>query len=279
MGDYYWVNGVWAPAPRIGYLWTPGYWGFNNGGYVFNEGYWGPTVGFYGGINYGYGYGGYGYGGGRWEGRSFRYNTVVTRVNTTVIHNTYVDRNAVRTTTTSRTSFNGRGGINARPDAVQLAASRASHIRATAVQTKALAQARTTHISTARRTANNPTRTANVKRNGNTPSPTRNVGNTVRPTRQITRDTAVRRSAARTSNTFTRNPGRNGFNNRNVTRGPQVSRGPRVTRGPQPTRQPNAAVQKGCPEGRRTLKGIDLLRPDCACAPCQTNGEGRSCLF
>ena len=33
-----------------------GYWAWNNGVFVFNAGYWGPTVGFYGGINYGFGY-------------------------------------------------------------------------------------------------------------------------------------------------------------------------------------------------------------------------------
>ena len=59
-------------------------------------GYWGPTVGFYGGINYGYGYGGYGYYGGRWDGRVFRYNTAVTRVNVNNIHNTYVDNTLPR---------------------------------------------------------------------------------------------------------------------------------------------------------------------------------------
>ena len=42
--------------PAVGLLWTPGYWGFNNGIYAFNRGYWGPHVGFYGGINYGFGY-------------------------------------------------------------------------------------------------------------------------------------------------------------------------------------------------------------------------------
>ena len=30
-----------------------------------------------------------------WEGNIFRYNTAVTRVNTTVIHNTYVDSTVV----------------------------------------------------------------------------------------------------------------------------------------------------------------------------------------
>ena len=58
-------------APTPGYLWTPGYWAFGNSGYLWNQGYWGPSVGFYGGINYGYGYGGRGYDGGRWNGDVF----------------------------------------------------------------------------------------------------------------------------------------------------------------------------------------------------------------
>jgi len=40
--------------------------GWRDGGFFFNDGYWGPEVGFYGGINYGFGYFGEGYGGGRW---------------------------------------------------------------------------------------------------------------------------------------------------------------------------------------------------------------------
>src|SRR5215470_5709239 len=54
---YYWVPGAWIFPPRVGFLWTPGYWAYNGGNYFFNQGYWGPTVGFYGGINYGWGYG------------------------------------------------------------------------------------------------------------------------------------------------------------------------------------------------------------------------------
>ena len=56
VSDYYWVPGTWVLAPEEGYLWTPGYWGWGDGGYLFYDGYWGPTVGFYGGINYGFGY-------------------------------------------------------------------------------------------------------------------------------------------------------------------------------------------------------------------------------
>src|SRR6266571_8563437 len=119
-GDYYWVPGVWVPPPRVGLLWTPAWWGWNNGAYAFNQGYWGPTVGFYGGINYGYGYTGNGYWGGRWNGNNFQYNTAVTRVNKTVIHNTYVNNSFAKNVNANRTSFNGgNGGIKAQPNAEQ----------------------------------------------------------------------------------------------------------------------------------------------------------------
>src|SRR5262250_4011294 len=65
---WYWVQGEWVLAPFVGALWTPGYWGWGNGVYVWYAGYWGTRVGFYGGINYGFGYTGYGYQGGYWRG-------------------------------------------------------------------------------------------------------------------------------------------------------------------------------------------------------------------
>ena len=134
--DYYWVPGVWVAPPRVGVLWTPGYWGFADGAYAFHTGYWGPTVGFYGGVNYGFGYGGIGYGGGGWEGDQFRYNTAVTRVDTTIIHNTYVDRTVINNRLTSeRTSFNGGPqGIKAEPTEEQRRAMNAEHINPTAAQ-------------------------------------------------------------------------------------------------------------------------------------------------
>jgi hypothetical protein len=123
VSDYYWVPGVWVPPPTVGLLWTPPWWGWNNGAYVFNEGYWGSTVGFYGGINYGYGYWGDGYWGGHWEGNTFRYNTAVTHVNNTFIHNTYVDRSVMnREVNRSHTSFNGPNGVKAEATAEQKAA-------------------------------------------------------------------------------------------------------------------------------------------------------------
>lgn len=131
---YYWVPGVWVAPPRVGLLWTPGYWGYNGGVYVWNAGYWGPHVGFYGGVNYGFGYGGVGFGGGMWSGGVFRYNTAVMNVNTTVIHNTYIDRTVINNTVVNRTSFNGPGGIAARPTPQQMAFSREQHFGATVNQ-------------------------------------------------------------------------------------------------------------------------------------------------
>jgi hypothetical protein len=77
---YYWVPGAWVPAPYVGALWTPGYWGWFGGQYRFHDGYWGPHIGYYGGVNYGFGYGGIGFAGGIWRGGIFSYNTAVMHV-------------------------------------------------------------------------------------------------------------------------------------------------------------------------------------------------------
>ena len=63
VGDagYYWVPGVWVHHRELACLWTPGYWGFAGGLYAWHAGYWGPHVGFYGGVNYGFGYSGVGF--------------------------------------------------------------------------------------------------------------------------------------------------------------------------------------------------------------------------
>jgi hypothetical protein len=130
---YYWVPGTWVVAPTPGFLWTPGYWGWGGGVYAWHAGYWGPHVGFYGGINYGFGYGGVGFVGGRWNGGVFAYNTAVMNVNTTVIHNTYVDKTVVvNNTVVSHTSFNGgEGGVKAEPTAAERAAANEHHVEAT----------------------------------------------------------------------------------------------------------------------------------------------------
>jgi WXXGXW repeat (2 copies) len=134
---YYWVPGTWVLAPAVGLLWTPGYWGWGGGGYLWHAGYWGPHVGFYGGINYGFGYTGVGFAGGYWRGGVYNYNRSVTNVNTTIVHNTYNTTVINNNTTVNRTSFNGgTGGTAARPNAQELAAERETHKPMTAEQTQ-----------------------------------------------------------------------------------------------------------------------------------------------
>ncbi|WP_447640189.1 MULTISPECIES: YXWGXW repeat-containing protein [Chitinophagaceae] len=130
---YYWVPGYWTLPPDPGLLWTPGYWGFVNGAYIWNPGYWGTHIGFYGGINYGFGYFGTGYVGGRWRGNTFVYNTAVTNVNKTVIHNTYVD-NHYTVVNNNRYSFNGKGGISAKPTATERQYATQQHYQPTSEQ-------------------------------------------------------------------------------------------------------------------------------------------------
>src|SRR5271165_2066493 len=118
---YFWVPGTWVLAPTPGYLWTPGYWGWGGGGYFWHAGYWGPHVGFYGGINYGFGYGGFGYEGGRWNGGNFEYNTAVNRVDSTVIHNTY-NKTVINNNSTHVAYNGGHGGTTVKPSAAEEAA-------------------------------------------------------------------------------------------------------------------------------------------------------------
>ena len=132
---YFWVPGTWVFPPTVGFLWTPGYWGWGSGAYIWHVGYWGPQVGFYGGINYGFGYTGYGYQGGYWQGRNFYYNRAVNNVNVTKIHNIY--NTTVNNVTVNRVSYNGgNGGITAQPTAAQQAAARERHVAPTASQTQ-----------------------------------------------------------------------------------------------------------------------------------------------
>jgi hypothetical protein len=140
-GDYYWVPGTWIEAPEVGFLWTPGYWGWENNGFFFHDGYWGQTIGFYGGINYGFGYFGHGYEGGRWDNGHFFYNRSVNNVNVTVIHNVYNTTIVNRSET--RVSFNGgNGGVTVRASAQEEAAARERHIPPVAAQTQHVEAAR-----------------------------------------------------------------------------------------------------------------------------------------
>src|SRR5271167_5053771 len=133
---YYWVPGTWVLAPQVGFLWTPGYWGWGGGAFFFHEGYWGPHVGFYGGINYGFGYGGVGYEGGRWNNGRFAYNRTVNNFGSVSITNVY-NQTVINNTSVTRVSFNGgTGGTAAQPTPQEQAAAREPHVAATPVQTQ-----------------------------------------------------------------------------------------------------------------------------------------------
>ena len=126
-GGYYWVPGTWVRAPYVGALWTPGYWGWGGGAYLFHGGYWGRNVGYYGGINYGYGYTGSGYYGGYWNRGGFYYNQAANRFGGVRITNVY-NRTVINNTVVNRYSFNGPGGITRAATRQELAIARERHM-------------------------------------------------------------------------------------------------------------------------------------------------------
>jgi hypothetical protein len=136
-GDYYWVPGTWVQPPEVGVLWTPGYWSWGGNAFMWNDGYWGPQVGFYGGVNYGFGYTGGGYEGGYWNKGAFFYNRSVNNItNVTNITNVY-NKTVVNNVTVNNVSYNGgNGGITAQPTPEQRTAASARHIPPTGEQTQ-----------------------------------------------------------------------------------------------------------------------------------------------
>ena len=134
VNGYYWVPGTWAIAPAPGLLWTPGYWGWGGGLFLWHAGYWGPHIGFYGGINYGFGYIGVGYAGGYWRGGTFYYNRTVNNINVVNVRNVY-SQTVVNNRAVTRVSYNGgSGGLSARPTPGEMAAEHDRHVEATRVQ-------------------------------------------------------------------------------------------------------------------------------------------------
>ena len=134
---YYWVPGVWVAPPRVGLLWTPGYWGWGGGVYAWHAGYWGPHVGFYGGVNYGFGYGGVGFVGGEWRGGAFAYNSAVANFGSVHVTNVYENRTIVTQNTivnNEHVSFNGGVGIQAHASETELRAANEQHFQPTANQ-------------------------------------------------------------------------------------------------------------------------------------------------
>ena len=142
--DYYWVPGTWVLAP-VGALWTPGYWALDADAddYLWHPGFWGPHVGFYGGINYGFGYFGVGFAGGYWRDHDFYYNRAVTNISNVNITNVYNHTVINNSFYGSRPSYNGGDGVSARPTRNELLAAREPHRGFTRPQRGQVESART----------------------------------------------------------------------------------------------------------------------------------------
>lgn len=139
---YYWVPGTWVLPPSVGLYWTPPWWDWNGSVYLFHAGYWGPSVGYYGGINYGFGYFGSGYEGGRWDRGRFFYNRDVNNIRDTRITNVYSAAPASRGADNHVAFHGGVGGIAGEANKQERTAATARHVQVTAPQTQ--------HFNTAR---------------------------------------------------------------------------------------------------------------------------------
>ena len=88
----------------------------------------GPHIGFYGGINYGFGYIGIGFVGGYWNHDRYFYNRAVTNVNVTHITNVYTHNVVVNNIDNRRISYNGGpNGIRRIADPREAAALKSPH--------------------------------------------------------------------------------------------------------------------------------------------------------
>jgi hypothetical protein len=129
--------------------------------FIFHDGYWGPHVGYYGGVNYGFGYGGIGFAGGEWRGHVFAYNTAVMHVDRRYVHETFEDRARVERSIVARDNrvaySGGPGGIHHEPGPEERMAERDQHVTATRFQQQ--------HMQTAM-----SDRTSYAKNNGGRPS-------------------------------------------------------------------------------------------------------------
>ncbi|HET7887049.1 MAG TPA: YXWGXW repeat-containing protein [Bradyrhizobium sp.] len=132
--DYYWVPGTWVRPPRAGLLWTPPYWSRVEGGYAFHDGYWAADVGFYGGIDYGFGYSGNGFQGGYWQNATFVYNQAANNLGAAKVEHSY-DQAILVDNNQPQASFNGGSrGTKAKPTSRQEELAGDEHVAPTAEQ-------------------------------------------------------------------------------------------------------------------------------------------------
>jgi hypothetical protein len=130
---YYWVPGTWVLPPTVGLYWTPPWWDWSGSAYIFHGGYWGPSVGYYGGINYGFGYFGSGYEGGRWDHGRFFYNRDVNNIGDRRITNVY--SGPAHQAPDNHVAFHGGvGGMPGEPNTQERTAAGARHWQPTAPQ-------------------------------------------------------------------------------------------------------------------------------------------------
>ncbi len=131
---YFWVPGTWVMPPFVGALWTPGYWDYDDGVYEWNGGYWGPAVGYYGDIDYGYGYTGDGYQGGYWNRGTFYYNRTVNNITTVNIRNVYNQPVDEHFRDRHISYHGGPGGTTGQPTRAELVAARQRRLAAVSAQ-------------------------------------------------------------------------------------------------------------------------------------------------
>ncbi len=251
---YYWVPGAWVLAPYVGALWTPPYWQYQNDQYVLVNGYWGPYIGFYGGINYGFGYTGHGYYGAYWNHGSVYYNRDVTNVNTTVVHNVY--NYAAPHVSAARISYNGgHGGIEARPTAAERAALRAPHAPPVPAQVQHVREAAGNRAQFAAENHGKPQMVAAAR-----PLPTAYKAPAARPPVEAAHPEAPRPAAPETR-AQVQAPGRPAAENR-VAESRPAPQQPTPQARPEPAARPSPAARPA-PEARPT----PAPRPEPAARP------------
>jgi len=103
---------------------------------------------------------GIGFAGGEWRGGHFAYNTAIVHVNTTVIHNTYINTTVVNNTTIVNNNHvaysGGAGGINHPPTAEERVAEHETHQAPSPVQQAHIQQARSNPQSFAKNNGGHP---------------------------------------------------------------------------------------------------------------------------
>ena len=263
---YYWVPGTWVIAPRPGLLWTPGYWGWGGGRYIWHVGYWGPHVGFYGGVNYGFGYAGAGFVGGEWRGGTFFYNRSVTNVNVTNVH--IYNRTVINRVTVNRVSFNGgAGGISARPSHEEQIAMRERHVALTSMQAQHEHAASANHALLASVNHGRPEVAATSRPGefqGRTPAAPRAAGAPARPQNRPMGQQSMNRSVPRPQ-TSDRSLGRPGPGPARSPERPATARQesvprPAASRAENNRPQPHANAYR--PENNRPQPHANASRPE-----------------